>query len=89
MLKRFKNELILFSKQCWSPDIYLTWACGSQVCQFHSIKLCKDASDDISVKMKRRALKGYGLSVSNTSFTDEVLTQICIILCCTHAPFCD
>src|SRR6218665_2402498 len=47
---------------CWSPDIYLTWACGSQVCQFYSVKHCKDASDDISVKMRRRALRGYGLS---------------------------
>lgn len=47
---------------CWSPDIYLTWACGPQIQQFHTVKLCKESSDDISVKMRRRALKGYGIA---------------------------
>ena len=45
----------------WTSDIHLTWACGRQVYDTNSVKLSQEASDDISIKMKRRALKGYGL----------------------------
>ena len=46
-------------------------ACGSTLSQCHSAKLCKETSEDISVKMKRRARKSYGL---------EVNFEVCLVL---------
>jgi len=45
----------------WSPGVHLSWACGRQLYQKNSVKLSRDAGQDISVKMKRRAKRGYGL----------------------------
>ena len=44
----------------WSPDIYLSWASSRQVMQCHTIKLSREANEDISIRMKRRASRGYG-----------------------------
>ena len=62
--------------QAWSPDIYFTWACGRQIKECHTIKLCKEASEDISIRMKRRALKGYGLKV--------IYHKLMIYILCHH-----
>ena len=43
----------------------MSWACGVHIDQCHSIKLCREASEDISIKMKRRAENGYGLEVND------------------------
>ena len=50
--------------QKWSPDIYLSWACGYNILHSNSVSLCREASEDVSIRMKRRAQRGYGLEVS-------------------------
>ncbi|ELU15458.1 hypothetical protein CAPTEDRAFT_157856 [Capitella teleta] len=45
----------------WSADVHLTWGCGRLTKQINCVQLCEEAADDISIRMKRRALKGYGL----------------------------
>lgn len=56
--------LFIFLLQNWSPTSEIVWTCGRKVLQ------CVDSRDDfykclddISVKMRRRALQGYGLKV--------------------------
>ena len=55
---------ILCFVQTWSPDVYLSWGCGRQLLQYNSAQVTREACEDISIKMKRRALKGYGIQVS-------------------------
>ncbi len=54
---------LVFRLQNWSPDIYLSWGCGQGIQHSNSVSLCREASEDISIKMKRRAQRGYGLDV--------------------------
>ena len=65
--------MVLFTLQALSPSMRTTWACGKKI--LVSDKEF-DEQLDIGTKMKKRALKGYGLHVSNICWYRSTLFLI-------------
>lgn len=45
----------------WSADMCLSWACSREIKHCRSTDICREICGDISVKMRQRALRGYGI----------------------------
>ncbi|KAI0220830.1 GATOR complex protein MIOS [Lamellibrachia satsuma] len=45
----------------WSANMSLSWACSREIKHCYSTDICREIYDDISVKMRQRALRGYGI----------------------------
>ena len=54
--------------QSWSSDTQILWACGRTLQQVNPAQISQSASEDISLKMKRRAKRGYGIQVRYQSY---------------------
>ena len=66
----------------------MSWACGGHFDQCHSIKLCAEANEDISIKMKRRVQRGYGLEVGRLVVIVYRISFSCSILISGVVYFC-
>ncbi|CAH1789595.1 unnamed protein product [Owenia fusiformis] len=47
----------------WCPNQYLMWSCGRKIQQLKTTQYIREAATDISITMKRRAMKEYGLQI--------------------------
>jgi len=54
----------------------LGWACSREIKHCLSTDICSEICEDISVKMRQRALRGYGIQVGDR------------VYCAVKLPFC-
>lgn len=69
LIKVFEKSLL-----SWCPEVDLSVACGRKLVVCNSSKLGDEIAKDISLKMRERALKNYGIQTevaSNADLTDD------------------
>ena len=66
--RHFVAVAVLIYLQSHSAHIHLTYACGRELHQLNTVQQSADVSDDIAMRMKRRAHYGYGIQVNDPAF---------------------
>ena len=75
-LKGFVTDYVVFERITlnWSPTSHIAWTHGRRTLKLISDQdLIYNCWNDISVKMRRRALSDYGLKVSKFCYTNSLI----------------